>query len=128
MTADIATLVTEATIAANMAGKAWMDNARPMYVVRNADLVTGKPIGPALGTMLDMCGNAHVQFSDRRAKVYKDFLKAGFVRGSGNGVVEIEHAYRGRQEHGLMMACAKAAKAKLEEHGVAGLRIWDYID
>jgi hypothetical protein len=78
--------------------------------------------------MLDMCGNAHVQFKDKRTAAYKAFVKADAVRRSGNAVVQIEHNYRYRQEHGLAYACAKAAKAKLEELGVTGLRIWDYID
>jgi len=124
-------IVQEATAAATAAGALWLAQAQargPKFQVREADILTGAPKGPVLGELLDLCGNAHVQFRDRRSKHYKAFVAAGLVRKTGNGVVEINHGYRMRQEHGLMTACAEAAKAILEKHGVNGLRIWSYID
>lgn len=112
----------EALEAANAAGDAWMATATPKYEVK--DSFTGR----SHGTLLDLCGNAHVQFKDKRSKNYKMFVAADLVRKSGNGVLELPHKYRMRQEHGLMMACAQAAKAVLEKHGITDVRIWDYID
>lgn len=112
----------EALEAANAAGDAWMAAAKPQFEVRDA--FTGR----SQGTLLDLCGNAHVRFTDKRSKNYKAFVKANLVRQTGNGVLELPHKYRMRQEHGLMMACAKAAKAVLEKHGITDVRIWDYID
>ena len=115
-------LVQEATVAANLAGDEWMEKAKPKYVPVNA--ISGYRYPP----MLDLCGNAHVRFTDRRTKNYKDFVKAELVRASGNGVVEINHKYQFRQEHGLLLACAKAALAVMEANGISNLRIWDWID
>lgn len=125
---NLVELIEKATIAANEAGATWLKNARPTYAVYNADLLTGKPLGRPLGEMLDLCGNAHVKFSDKRTKHYREFLRAGYVRRTGNGVVEIAHDWLGRQEYGLRLACATAAKKVLEESGVTGLRIWEYIN
>lgn len=126
----IASIVAKATAAADEAGKKWMEAAvaaGPKYAVYEAEVLTGVPIRKT-GDLLDLCGNAHVQFKDKRSKIYKAFLRADFVRKSGNGVVEIQHDWVMRQEHGLQMACAQAAKKVLEEHGVTGLSIWQYID
>lgn len=112
----------EATEAANAAGDVWMNNAKPKF--QPVDALTGHRYEP----MLDNCGNAHLQFSDKRSKNYKMFVTLGLVRKSGNGVIEINHKFRGRQEHGLHMACAEAAKKVFEKHGITDVRIWDYID
>ena len=116
------TIVQEATEAANKAGAEWLAKAKPQFVP--VDAFTGHRYEP----MLDLCGNAHVQFKDKRSKHYKMFMKEGLVRQSGNAVVEIAHDYKMRQEHGLALACAEAAKKVLESYGITGLRIWDYID
>lgn len=121
-------LVAVATKAANEAGDRWMAAAKPKYVVYQSDLTGRKLPGATEEYMLDVCGNAHVQFKDKRFAIYKNFVKAGCVRKTGNAVIEIQHKYRYRQEMGLQVACAEAAKAKLEELGVTGLRIWSYID
>ena len=115
-------IVQEAVAAANAAGDAWMASASPKFAV--TDAFTGR----VQGTMLDLCGNAHLQFRDKRSRNYKQFVKEDLVRKSGNGVIELEHKYRYRQEHGLHMACVRAAKAVLEKHGITDVRIWDYID
>jgi hypothetical protein len=109
----------EALEAANAAGDAWMSKATPAYVVTDGR-------GTSYGTLLDLCGNAHLQFKDRRSKNYKSFVKAGLVR--GNSVIEIYHRYKHRQEHGLQVACAEAAKKVFEKHGITDVRIWSYID
>lgn len=119
---DPQVIINEATAAANLAGDAWMSTAKVRF--RVVDTFTGVEHGQ----LLDACGNAHVQFKDKRSKNYKAFLARGLVRRSGNAVVEIAHKWRGRQEHGLQYACATAAKRVLEQHGITDLRIWDYID
>ena len=111
----------EALDAANKAGDLWMALASPKYVVTDGR-------GRSQGTMLDLCGNAHLQFKDKRSKNYKDFLKANLVRRSGNGVVELNYRYTHRQEYGLHMACVEAAKKVFEDNGIADVRIWSYID
>lgn len=114
-------IVQEALDAANKAGDFWMAAAAPKYVVSDS-------YGRSLGTMLDLCGNAHLQFKDKRSKNYKDFLKADLVRKSGNGVVELHHNYNHRQEYGLHMACVEAAKKVFEDNCITDVRIWSYID
>lgn len=127
MTASVTQMVQEATEAANQAGTAWLEKATVRFNVFNANMA-GKAVGNPLGQMLDVCGNAHVQFSDKRSSFYKQFVKADLVRRSGNAVVEIQHKFKSRQEYGLATACAEAARKKLEEHGITGLRIWSYVD
>lgn len=125
---DVSKLVQKATEAANVAGQEWMNKASVRFAVHDADLMTGKPVGPAIGYMLDVCGCAYVQFKDKRTAAYRAFKKAGAVRPTGNAVVEIPNKWMCRQEMGLHEACANAAKKVLEEGGVTGLRIWSWID
>lgn len=125
----IRTLVDKATNAANEAGEKWMAEAEargPKYAVMDAPLF-GTPVDTGC-RMLDLCGNAHVRFKDKRSSWFKAFKKVGAVRATESGVVEIWHKWKPRQEHGLQMACAEAAMKVLTEAGVTGLRIWDYID
>lgn len=116
-------LVRKATEAANKAGQEWLAKAE----ARGAAWAV-KQNGQTVGTLFDVCGNAHVRFSDKRSKQYKEFVSLSLVRATGNGVVEINHNYKPRQEYGLATACAEAAKKVLEEGGIEGLRIWEYID
>ena len=104
--------------AANAAGDEWMAKAEPRYVVTDGSSISG--------VMLDVCGNAHVRFYDKRKKWFKEFDKAGFV--STADVLAIPHKFKYRQEYGLQMACAEAAANSLREQGVTGIRIWSYID
>jgi hypothetical protein len=121
--------VVKATEAANAAGDLWLANAKPKYAVHNADPLTGQPIGKPIDVMLDVCGNSHVQVADKRSKFYKAFKKMGIIRsGYDNGVVEINHKFKMRQEYGLAFACATAAKNSLIDSGVTGLRLWSYVD
>lgn len=103
-------IIVRATEAANVAGASWLAQAQSW---RSRGYV---------------CGNAHVQFKDKRSSVYKRFQREGLVRSSGNGVVKINHDYLPRQEYGLRTACAEAALQSLEHDGIVGLRVWSYID
>lgn len=111
-------VLSKATEAANAAGDEWMKNAAPKYVVTDGSSISG--------IMLDVCGNAHVRFYDKRKKWFREFDKAGFV--STVDVLSIPHKFRYRQEYGLQMACAEAAANSLRDQGVDGIRIWSYVD
>lgn len=124
---NITEIVQKATTAANAAGDEWIKNATPKYAVYIDAPLFGSG-GTFSGTLLDSCGNAHVQFKDARSSFYKKFVKAGLVRESGNKVVEIHHKFKSRQEYGLALTCAEAAKKILENNGISGLVIWQYID
>lgn len=119
-------IVEKAVEAANLAGDEWLANATTKYEFCNTDL-QGNQIGPGY-LVLDLCGNAHVQFRDKRSKDHRRFLKEGLLTRTDNGVIDINHKHRSRQEFGLAEACAKAAMKVLEENGITGLRIWSYID
>ena len=121
-------LFQDARLAATRAGDEWMANASPMFTIHTADAVTGTSTGPSLGTMLDLCGNAHMKFKDKRSAWFKAFVKFGKVRGTSSGVIELDHKYSYRQEHGLKLACVEAARAVFTNAGVEGIIIWDYID
>lgn len=124
--AEVDSLIQKATDAANKAGDIWMAEAKPKYSVHQSDL-SGNT-GTCVGVLLDVCGNAHVKFRDKRTAFYKLFTKYGYIRHTGNGVVEIRHKWIPRQEYGLKIACAQAVKKVLDDAGVTGLTIWDYID
>lgn len=102
------------------AGDAWLAAATPKFTVSQN--------GNDVGRLLDLCGNAHLQFKDARTSNYKEFVKAGLVRKTGNKVVEIQHKHKWRQEHGLQVACVEAAREVFKKHGVTDVRIWSYID
>lgn len=118
---NVQSIINEATNAANAAGKEWMDKATVAFLVKNES-------GNVVGELLDLCGNAHVRFTDKRSAAFKEFKKAGAIRYTDNGVVEINHNYIGRQEYGLKIACAEAAKSVLNKYGIDKIRVWSYID
>lgn len=111
-------LILRATQAANTAGDEWMKNAKVRFAVMDGEQVVGQ--------LLDVCGNAHVRFTDKRTKEYKAFKNAGHT--SITNVLYIPHKYKHRQEYGLHMACIEAAIKVLREEGVTKLRVWSYID
>ena len=78
--------------------------------------------------MLDLCGGAYIQVSDRRTKQYSALRKYGYIDTYSQGIIEIRHAYQGRQEHGLKIACARAAADSLIESGFINLQVRDYVD
>lgn len=117
---DVATIFMNAQDAARKAGQKWLDEAEVKYLVKSGDR--------AVGAMFDLCGNAHVQFSDKRSASFKSFKKAGLIRHTSSGCLELNHGFNGRQEHGLKMACCEAAVKVLKDAGVTDVRIWDYID
>jgi hypothetical protein len=74
-------ILNEATNAATIAGRAKLvelQSRGPAYTVSNADLFTGKPVGPAIGTMLDLCGFAYCLIPKRvlstRSKAVKTLI------------------------------------------------------
>lgn len=121
-------LFQKATDVGNIAGDEWMANAKPVFAVYNADLITGRPIGDSLGTMLDNCGNAHIKITDKRSKLYRSCIKFGLMKNEYTATLPIYHKYRHRQEHGLALAIMRAAMKVFQDAGMTGIRIWDYID
>lgn len=116
-------IINAARKAADAAGDKWMTDALskgPKYSI--VDSFTNQH----LGTMLDSCGNAHLQFKDKRTANYKAFKKANLTRSSG--VICIGDKFQSYQEYGLHMACATAAKAIFLQYGILDIRIFEYID
>lgn len=111
-------LMQKATEAANTAGDEWMQNARVQFVVADGNSV--------VGSLLDVCGNSHIKFADRRTKAYKAFKQEGFVHTTGT--IHVPHKYVHRQEYGLHQACTAAAMQVLLGHGVEKLKLWSYVD
>lgn len=114
-------MMNEATKAANEAGKDWLAKAKPTYVVTSAK--TGKDLG--YPPMLDVCGFAHIEITDRRTAFARWIAKH---QNDENRWVIVPHHYRSRQELGLKEAVEGAALAVLIKHGVKGIRLWSRID
>lgn len=123
-----AEIVRQATDAANKAGAAWMTSAALKYNVHCTNPATGKIEGAPIGQMLDLRGNAHVVFNDKRSANCKAFKKAGLSHDSGHAVIEINHNFKHRQEHGLMVACVRAALDVFHKHDINDVKMWSYID
>jgi hypothetical protein len=122
--ANLKRIFEDATKAANTAGDKWMaEHSTPAFVVR--DVFTGK----IEGTMLDSCGNAHVVPSDKRSAFFKALKKFKILEDDRfSCVLPIYHEWRSRQEHGLQLACARAAINVFNEHNIYAVKIWEYID
>ena len=116
---DYTKIYSDAQAAANDAGAAWLHQAQVKYLVTD----TTKKV---VGTMLDVCGNAEVEFKDRRSVHFKAFKKLDLI--VCNSVLDMKHDYKYKQELGLHKACATAAMLSLTEAGITGLRIWSYVD
>lgn len=113
-------LVLKSQIHGDKAGDEWMEKATargPKY------MVDGNPEW----TMLDLCGNAHVQVKDGRS-AFSKFLKRLDEHNRYNVTVPKSRKYIGRQEYGLAQAIARAQMEYLVEAGISGLRIWEYVD
>jgi hypothetical protein len=124
MELDVKHIINLAVENANMAGDLWLANAKPRYEVYASDL-NGKRLSEST-YMLDLCGGAYVEFRDARKKAFKQFEKAGMIR--HGSTINIHHKFRGRQEHGLHLACMEAAKDVLVTYGITDVRVRDYID
>jgi len=116
----------EANMAAEAAGDKWVvEHTEPVYAVYNADVITGKAYGKSLGTMLDVCGIAYVQITDKRTGFAKYIKK---IQNGYNNAVHLNSKYSGRQEWGLREACSYAALNVLDSHGIKGVSVWSHID
>ena len=121
-----------ASQAATEAGMEWMRKALGDLVTTGAAKyqVIDDLNKAIVGHMLDLCGNAHVVVSDKRSAFFKALVKHDFLEHPtwGKVVLPIYHYWRHRQEHGLQVACARAALKVLQERGITKVGIWDYID
>lgn len=116
-------ILREATESANEAGDKWMAAALargPAYMVKN-DLT-----GEIVGTMLDVCGIVWIELTDRRTAFAK-WLKKLDERDAMYSL-RIEHKYWGRQEMGLLEACAYAAVGVLNKYGINEVQVVARID
>ena len=120
----VADLMDKARAAANAAGAAWLAAATPRYSVHQETLDGHR--GPAVGTMLDLCGGAYIKFTDRRCSDFKSFKRANAIR--HESTVDLIHMFRGRQEHGLNVACMEAAYKVFKDAGISNITVKDYID
>lgn len=123
---DFAAIMKEATQAASDAADKWVsEHTKPIYEVRNADVITGKPYGPVLGQMLDLCGIAFVKIDDKRTSFSKYVAK---IQNGYNNAVHFGGNHSRRQEWGLNEARAYAALGVLTKHGIKGVSVWSRID
>jgi hypothetical protein len=115
MSIDAKAIVQKALEAANQAGDEWMKLANPNN--ENVDRV-----------MLDVCGFANVQFTDKRCKEFKAFKKAGLIRSEYSNTIDIYHKWKHRQDWALAETCAHAAYKVLREAGIDKIKVWSRID
>lgn len=136
------TILQEAELAADAAASKWLKEAQargPAFSVHEGSLFGGAT-GPAIGYLLDVCGNAFIKIRDARKRFPKYLLekkKADYVKrtgrkpypGSIGAYWSIHHCLSGRQEMGLNIAAAEAFMSVLRKHDVAdGLYVHSYID
>jgi hypothetical protein len=117
-----------AEAAASDAAEAWLDKALsrgPAFSVHQADAVTGKP-GPSIGTMLDVCGNAWIRFTDKRDNFYKYVKRVS--RDNYHNSVPLLYKHAARQEMGLHEAAIRAAMDVLKSRGIKNIQFYSYID
>ena len=113
-------MMQEATKAANEAGKAWLAQAEPQFVVTS---VSGKDLG--YPPMLDVCGFVYIEILDKRTAFARWCAKN--QDGDATWVI-VPHHYRKRQEMGLKYAAEKAALTVFEKYGITNIRIYERID
>lgn len=119
-------LIVKATEAAVEAGDKWVEeHTKPMFAVYKADVLTGKQYGSCLGTMLDVCGMAHIRITDKRTAFSKYIKK---IQDGYNGAIFLKHKHSGRQEWGLNEACAYAAAKVFMDAGIKGIYVYSNID
>ena len=127
-------ILKEANEAAEKASCEWLAHATsagPKYAVYSSFSIDDN--GVEVGTMLDVCGNAHITVKDKRT-VFSKLLNKYYMKVDpwqakrSNQTVLIDYSNKYRQEYGLHVAAAKAALEVLTKHGVKGLKLWTYID
>jgi hypothetical protein len=111
-------IVDEAVKAANEAGDKWIaEHTKPAFAVMDGN--------KQVGTMLDVCGFAYVDITDKRPKFVKWLIQYQDYA----GCVHLNHKYRSRQEMGLNEATAEAMLEVFRKHGVEkGFRFFSRID
>jgi len=124
---DISEIMREAVKAADEAGRAWLTNALDRRTPTAFDVIDSST-GKRVGTLLDNCGSAYLKFKDRRRKEYRAFKAAGFILNDRTGTISIDYFYHRRHEHSLHVCCLSAALVSLQENGITGLSLVDYID
>ena len=114
------TILKDAESAANSAGDAWLEAARPAWVVVDSH---GNDLGYA--PMLDVCGIVYIAVVDKRTS----FAKWLATHQDGyNGSVLINNKYKNRQEKSLCEDCCRAAIEVMTRNGIKGIRLYSRID
>lgn len=92
----------------------------PVYAVRNVDPFTGAACGPAIGTMLDVCGFAWVTIPglSRRTKAIKELISEGLLSYSHYEKRVQLHISTHRQEIGVNEAACERAAEVLNALGI----------
>lgn len=111
---EFARIVAEANAAGERAGKEWMDAALargPAYAVID-EMAPGRPV---IDTMLDVCGFAWLEFTDKRSAFYKWYKKNG---GRSSYSMDVNTSWGVRQELGLAEAVKAAANKVYAANGI----------
>lgn len=112
----------QAAVTAGNAKLAELKNAGPKYAVHNGDVFTGKPVGPAVGTMLDLCGFAYCFIPKRVLSTRSKAVKALLVKQRLSNW-DYERALMVRLPHidqaiSVNEAAAQAAVEVLKQNGI----------
>lgn len=118
---QLLSIIESAVRAANVAGDTWLESAKPTFSVHDD---SDNPIG----TLFDRCGNAYLEFKDRRSTWFKTFRKFELTDQYDPTYLSIPHKHSHRQEHELKLRCAHAARKIFEDAGITGINIKDYVD
>jgi hypothetical protein len=118
-TIDFKNIFDKAVVAANAAGdKWWSEHCEIPYDPSKSASFFG---------MLDLCGFATLQVTDKRTSFYKWYTKT-FPERHVTHSIYIPYKYQARQDLGLREACVRGAKEVFDEHGIKGLSVWTRVD
>lgn len=142
---DVNKIMAKAVDAAHKAGKEQLKKlqaAGPAYTVHNVTNLVTDEMGPAIGTMLDVCGNAYLTISGtdafvRAAKKQLSHDDSYLPNYRGDNWSMWKGVYKGytlhldtgllRQEFSVNEKAMYAAQEALKEQGV-NVRVRSYID
>lgn len=141
MTVSFSAIYEEARVAADEAGKKWLEEALargPTFLVidHNPFLTAHKEVDGGeeviearrvVGQLLDACGIAYVRFTDKRTAFYKWYKKTHMGTFT-TSACRFNTTNRFRQEWGLHEAETRAALAVLNKHGIRGVTMYSNID
>ena len=124
-------ILQQMTIEGNKAGDTWMaSHTEPAYIVHESNIFGQR--GKAVGTMLDVCGFAFLEITDKRKSFPRYYISRCDYEAKNKthtSSIRVIHKYQGRQEMGLSEAIVTAAYNILKKYSVAdGIIFKSYID